>query len=142
MPIRDAVLSDTPVIEKLLNQLGYPDTGIFLESRVKEMMQSSSEKLLVYEDENGHAIGFMSLHFMPRIALAGDFMQIVYFAIDETVRSKGVGAQMEAYATLLARERNCSAIELHCNERRKDAHRFYERQGYEESPKYYIKKLS
>lgn len=31
--------------------------------------------------------------------------------------------------------------ELHCHSRRKQAHKFYNRQGYAESPKYLIKML-
>jgi GNAT superfamily N-acetyltransferase len=142
MPVRNAQPKDAAAIERLLTQLGHPVTSDLLEKRLHEMSHMPSETLIVYEDENGNVSGFMSIHIMPRIALAGDFMQIVYFAVDETARSKGIGRQMEAYAEGLARKKNCAAIFLHCNADRKDAHRFYERQGYLESPKYFIKRLS
>jgi hypothetical protein len=48
---------------------------------------------------------------------------------------------MEAYCEQLARERGCDRMEVHCHSRRVRAHAFYGRQGYEESPKYLIKKL-
>jgi GNAT superfamily N-acetyltransferase len=48
---------------------------------------------------------------------------------------------METHVSTLARERSCDRIEVHCHSRRTDAHRFYERQGYEESPKYFTKSL-
>ncbi|HZE85293.1 MAG TPA: hypothetical protein VE035_13355 [Puia sp.] len=41
----------------------------------------------------------------------------------------------------MARSRKCDRIEVHCHLRRKDAHRFYEQQGYTDSPKYLIKSL-
>jgi GNAT superfamily N-acetyltransferase len=49
---------------------------------------------------------------------------------------------MEEYVVMLAKERGCDRIEVHCHSRRTDAHRFYSRQGYEESPKYLMKRLT
>ena len=86
-------------------------------------------------------LGFLSLHFIPQIALPGDFARISYFSIDETARGKGLGARLEEHATQLAREKGCELIEVHCHTRREKAHAFYFRQGYEESPKYLVKRL-
>ncbi|WZB65004.1 GNAT family N-acetyltransferase [Achromobacter xylosoxidans] len=49
------------------------------------------------------------------------------------------GRALEEAAEALARARGCDRIEVHCHERRVDAHRFYHRQGYAESPKYLMK---
>ena len=54
-------------------------------------------------------------------------------------RGSGVGRALEEAAAALALGRGCDRIEVHCHERRADAHRFYYRQGYEESPKYLMK---
>jgi GNAT superfamily N-acetyltransferase len=64
-----------------------------------------------------------------------------YFAVDKNIRSKGIGRKIEEYCTDLAIKRNCDRIEVHCHSRRKDAHWFYIRQGFTESPKYFIKML-
>jgi GNAT superfamily N-acetyltransferase len=139
-------------ISRLLDQLEYPGTGIFLETRLKQLLDDPAEVLLVWEPPLPPAgssgasaepaiLGFLSLHFIPQIALEGDFARISYFAVDETARSEGIGRQLEEYATTLARERGCALLEVHCHTRRAKAHAFYFRQGYEESPKYLIKKL-
>ena len=86
-------------------------------------------------------LGFLSLHFIPQIALEADFARISYFAVDNDARSNGIGRQLEETATRLARDRGCELIEVHCHSRRTRAHDFYRRQGYEESPKYLIKRL-
>jgi ribosomal protein S18 acetylase RimI-like enzyme len=86
-------------------------------------------------------LGFLSLHFIPQIALEGDFARISYFSIDQTARGEGIGRQLEEYAATIARERGCELIEVHCHTRRTRAHAFYYRQGYKESPKYLIKRL-
>lgn len=140
MSIRQAAITDGKAISALLHQLEYPDTQRFITSRIRQMIEDPRERLLVYEQE-GSIIGFMSLHFIPQIALEGDFARISYFAVDATARSGGIGRQMEEYCTRLAQERGCHLIEVHCHTRRLRAHEFYYRQGYEESPKYLIKRL-
>jgi GNAT superfamily N-acetyltransferase len=142
MGIRTAKNSDWTAISHLLDQLEYPDTASFLEEKIKKMTGHPDERLLVYEEgTEGRIIAFISLHFIPQIALRGDFARISYFAVEDTARSLGIGREMEEYCTQLARERDCHLLEVHCHTRRGRAHDFYFRQGYTESPKYLIKKL-
>jgi len=142
MGIRPANNSDWTAISHLLDQLGYPDTAPFLEEKIKKITAHPDERLLVYEDgTEGPIIAFISLHFIPQIALEGDFARISYFTVEDTARSRGIGQEMEEYCTQLARERGCHLMEVHCHTRRTRAHDFYFRQGYSESPKYLIKRL-
>jgi GNAT superfamily N-acetyltransferase len=155
MPIRPAALSDAPAICRLLTQLEYPGTEDYLEVRLAGMLRDQAETLLVWEETAGadlpegvprpagppQILGLLSLHFIPQIALRGDFARISYFVVDDDARGLGIGRQMEEEATRLAREQGCDRIEVHCASRRTDAHRFYAKQGYEESPKYLIKRL-
>ncbi|PZF71447.1 GNAT family N-acetyltransferase [Taibaiella soli] len=138
--IRTATLQDHSAISELLTQLGYPGTEAFLPEKLERMLQDPDELMFVYETEEKVA-GFMSVHFIPQIARRGDYATISFFAVDNTMRSKGIGKAMEDYATAKAIERGCEGIFLHCNTHRADAHRFYFRQGYTESPKYLLKKL-
>lgn len=140
MAIRKAKLDDTNSIAVLLEQLGYPCSMDFLKEKLQKIINHSDEVLVVSE-ENNLVIAVMSIHFIPQLALAGDFARISYFSVFDSVRSQGIGRQMEEYCTQIARERNCDRIEVHCNERRSEAHRFYFRQGYEEAPKYLVKYL-
>jgi GNAT superfamily N-acetyltransferase len=149
--IRIALHTDWPAIVRLLDQLDYPDTAKFMETRLAQLLNDPAEILLVWDEDSANPanpaasdaqiLGFLSLHFIPQIALPGDFARISYFSIDETARSKGIGRQLEEQATQLARERGCELIEVHCHTRREKAHAFYFRQGYEESPKYLVKRL-
>jgi hypothetical protein len=50
--------------------------------------------------------------------------------------------QLEAKAVEVAQRRECDRIEVHCQSRRTVAPGFYKRQGYQESPKYLVKRLS
>ncbi|AHB70531.1 hypothetical protein P262_03037 [Cronobacter malonaticus] len=62
--------------------------------------------------------------------------------MSSNARSKGIGRLLESEGETLARARGCDRIEVHCHSRRSDAHRFYYRQGYTESPKYLCKSLA
>lgn len=134
------MLSDAKTIQDLLRQLDYPTTDRFIEEKLPLLLNHPDHSLIVYEKQ-GRVVGMISIHFIPQIALAGDFANICYFAVDENVRSEGVGAKLEAYCTQLAKERKCDRIFVHCHIRREDAHRFYNRQDYQESPKYLMKQI-
>jgi N-acetylglutamate synthase-like GNAT family acetyltransferase len=138
--IRKAKADDWKSISELLTQLDYPDTASFLEAKIEVLLQDPSAELLVYELGN-EAVAFISLHFIPQLALEGDFARISYFAVDEKLRNRGIGREIEEYCMQLAKDRKCDRVEVHSHSRRVDAHRFYFRQGFIESPKYLIKML-
>lgn len=139
MPIRNASPGDGPAISLLLEQLDYFGTGHFMEVRLADMLQNPAELLLVWDEPP--VKGFVSLHFIPMIGVGKDFAHISYLIVDESYRSKGIGRRLEERITLVARERGCDRIVAHCHSRRTQAHAFYLRQGFIESPKYLIKKL-
>lgn len=141
MKIRPVNENDSATITTLLDQLGYPDTEGFIKEKINLLLENPNEYFVVAENE-GMVVGFISVHIIPQIALKGDFARISYICVDENFRSGGTGKMLEEYAEKIARERNCDRIELHCHSRREQAHRFYYRQGYTESPKYLFKKLA
>jgi GNAT superfamily N-acetyltransferase len=136
--IRHGRLADAPQLAALLEQLGYPGTAAFIERRVAQQL-AHPDALLLVAQAGDRVAGFISLHFIPQLALAGDFCRISYLCVTDDCRSLGIGALLERAAADEARARGCDRIELHCHERRSAAHRFYARQGYEESPKYLAK---
>ncbi|WEG13526.1 GNAT family N-acetyltransferase [Pullulanibacillus sp. KACC 23026] len=140
MGIRKARVGDWKSVCGLLEQLDYYDTESFIREKIEALINHPDEELLVYEI-SGKVIAFISIHYIPQLALKGDFARISYFAVDSTIRSQGIGRDIEAHCTDLAIKRNCDRIEVHCHSRRKDAHRFYARQGYTESPNYFMKRL-
>ena len=138
--IRKATRNDTPAIADLMVSLGYPDAATHTEKRVAQLIAHPDEELLVAA-KGGKIVGVISIHFIPQLALAGDFCRISYFCVSEDARGEGIGAALEARTVELARARGCDRIEVHSSTRRERAHRFYYRQGYVESPKYLIKSV-
>ena len=139
--IREAKLADGPHLARLLAQLGYAGTQPYLQRRIAQQL-SHLDALLLVAIADGEVAGFISMHIIAQLALAGDFCRISYLCVAEHMRGRGVGAMLERRAEQHARELGCDRIELHSNAHRHDAHRFYARIGYEESPKYLIKRLA
>lgn len=141
MNIRPAQITDSYALISLLAELGYGGTESLMHGRLEQLINDPNERLLVAEDRQT-VLGFLSLHFIPQLALAGDFARISYFCIAEGERSKGVGQHLLQYAEQLAREQGCDRMEVHCHASRIKANQFYAREGYSESPRYLTKALA
>ena len=76
--IRQPRVVDAMAIAELLESLGYSDTASFIDERIMQLLSHPDEELLVAIDGD-RIIGIISLHFIPQLALAGDFCRISYF---------------------------------------------------------------
>jgi GNAT superfamily N-acetyltransferase len=56
---------------------------------------------------------------------------VVGLVIDETVRSRGVGKLLLQKAEAWAKHAGCKSMSVRSNVKRKRAHEFYEKNGYE-----------
>lgn len=136
--LRPATVADSAEIAALLDDLGYPVDLDFLTRSIQRQLDHDDAVLLVAEVEQT-VVGVISLHFIPQLALPGDFCRISYLCISPEARGRGIGTALEQRAYELAQKRGCDRIEVHSHSRRLQAHRFYARQGYAESPKYLVK---
>jgi len=139
--IREARLSDINDIQSLLDQMGYYRPVEFLSKNLERILPDNSYSTLVYELD-GRVIGLMTIHFYWQIAYEGETATVGFFVVDSNIRSKGIGKAMEEYCTQMAKDRNCALIEIFSSEKRTDAHRFYERQGYKVHEKFFIKEIN
>ncbi|CAH0322001.1 Aminoalkylphosphonate N-acetyltransferase [Rahnella aquatilis] len=140
MLIREGTVQDAPVLAQLLGDLDYPNRSEAIAERVAKMAVNPDSRLLVAETE-GQAVGFISLHFIPQIALAGEFCRISYLCVSDHARGSGIGQKLLDEAERLAADRGSDRMEVQRHTRRVRAHTFYARAQYEESPKYLLKKL-
>lgn len=140
--VREARRDDVVTIARLLAQLGYPASDELIDRRLQQQLDHDDACLLVAEGDDAQLLGFISLHFIAQLALEGDFCRISYLCVDSTARSRGIGELLVQAAEQRARGRGCDRIELHCDVRREAAHRFYERLGYEDAPKYFRRSLN
>ncbi len=137
-PLNGYTVADRAVIAVLLDDLGYPVDLAFLTRSIQRQLDHDDAVLLVAEVDQT-VVGVISLHFIPQMALPGDFCRISYLCVSPEARVQGIGTALEQRAYELAQERGCDRLEVHSHSRRLAAHRFYARQGYAESPKYLVK---
>lgn len=84
----------------------------------------------------------MSFHALDTLYGAGKLGRITALVVTESERGKGVGKLLVKKAEELAHDSGCKRIELTSNNRRTDAHKFYESIGFEANSKRFIKSLS
>jgi GNAT superfamily N-acetyltransferase len=139
--LRSATVADSAVIALLLDDLGYPVDLNFLTHSIQRQLDHADAVLLVAVVDAA-VVGVISVHFIPQLALSGDFCRISYLCVSPKARGQGIGTALEQRAYELAQARGCDRMEVHSHSRRLDAHRFYARQGYTESPKYLVKNVA
>ena len=137
--IRQATEADLPRIVELLAQLS-PDTpredpGPPLPEAYRRAFQEIeadlNQRLLVVEAQ-GRVVGTASLLIVSNLSHQGrPYAVIENVVVDETVRSAGHGELLLRHAMEEARQAGCYKLSLTSNKRRSEAHRFYQRLGFQ-----------
>ena len=100
---------------------------------MSEMAEGSSSAVLVAEVA-GRVVGMCQLFFLRHIQDRGGLSaEIESMHVDESMRGRGVGTVLLQEAVARAERRGCTRVQLTSNRSRLDAHRFYERHGFEPS---------
>ena len=131
--IRSAVESDERSVYDLITTLmGFPlDREAFHDVFVRNL---HSKSVLYYVAEcDGTIVGFGSLHIEPQLHHAGLAGEIQELVVHETVRSKGIGAELVSRLEEEAEKQGCVSIEVTTRKRWVDAQRFYERVGFKQT---------
>ncbi|WP_151736395.1 GNAT family N-acetyltransferase ['Paenibacillus yunnanensis' Narsing Rao et al. 2020] len=130
--IREAAAKDASSLEVLYRILLPDREGIkVLPDRIGQIAANPGSFLYIYE-KDGEAVATAHLHLCMD-ALCGDRP----FAVIERVvtlpqhRGQGVGEALMRHAEAVACAHGAQKIMLSSNARRTDAHRFYERLGYD-----------
>ena len=87
---------------------------------------------LVYEEKD-EVLGFISVHIQRLLHHISNIAEIHELIVDEKVRGRGIGSQLFEKAKYIARKNGCIQLEVCCNQRRKESHKFYEGQGMKNS---------
>ena len=80
-------------------------------------------------EERQTVVGVLNLRYEEQLHHADWIAEIMEFVVASGYRGRGYGKALFAFACQRARSRNCTQIEVACNQLRKDTHRFYQREG-------------
>jgi len=93
-----------------------------------------AQRLLVVVDSVGAVVATMQLTVIPGLARRGaSRLQIEAVRVSSSQRGRGIGAAMMRWAIEDARVSGVPLVQLTSDAARVDAHRFYERLGFEAS---------
>ena len=129
MEIRSARKGDAPEIAALVDQLGYAVTAEEVAERLG-LMEASGQAVLVAELD-GRVVGCLSTSTMTVLHRPAPVGRISMMVVAESLRGRGIGAELVAAAERRLAAKGCQLVEVTSNLKRTDAHRFWERIGYE-----------
>lgn len=95
--IRPPVVSDSSVIQGLLEQLGYELTAQETSEKIASFAQKQGHHAFVAEID-GEVRGFMSLHIMEWFHRPGCLARLSAIVIDKQSRRAGIGRTLMAFA--------------------------------------------
>jgi N-acetylglutamate synthase-like GNAT family acetyltransferase len=127
--IRNAVSGDGPALARLIGQLGYEVTLAEVTERLADMARDGRVVLVAQLD--GAVVGCLSTSMMRVLHRPAPVGRISMMVVDEAVRGRGIGAGLVRAAERTLTRAGCQLVEVTSNLQRTDAHRFYERLGYE-----------
>ena len=99
-----------------------------------EQIHDDPNHQLIVAESNGQVIGTLHLIFIPSISYQGKLRaQVESVRVDKNFQNRGIGSQMMKWTMERAKERGAHVVQLTTHKSREDAHRFYERLGFEKS---------
>lgn len=103
-------------------------------SRAFEQISREANHQLIVAELDGKVIGTLHLMFLPSISYQGGLRaQVESVRVDKQYQNLGIGSQMMKWTIKRAKERGAHIMQLTTHKSREDAHRFYERLGFQKS---------
>ena len=127
--IRPAEPRDSAALARLIGQLDYVVTPEEVTERLATM--TAEGQLVLVAEIEAQVIGCLSTSVMRVLHRPASVGRISMMVVDERLRNRGIGAALVRAAERALAERGCYMVEVTSHVRRTDAHRFYERLGYE-----------
>jgi GNAT superfamily N-acetyltransferase len=96
-----------------------------------EQINNDPNHELIVAELNGEVIGTLHLMFLPSISFQGGLRaQVESVRVDRKYQNQGIGTEMMNWTIERAKSRGAHVIQLTTHNTRNDAHRFYERFGF------------
>lgn len=141
LSFREATIEDLPALVALFadDVVGsHNDTKDIVALPIYESafatIQSSPNDLIFVGSTNGEIVATAQVTFVTSLVGRGSTRMIIEAVQTRTdMRGKGIGALLIAHCLQAGRQRGAASAQLTSNNKRSDAHRFYERLGFEKS---------
>ncbi|MFJ8823819.1 GNAT family N-acetyltransferase [Streptomyces sp. NPDC102467] len=139
LEIRPAAAEDIPAIVAMLadDPLGVlrespEDLTPYLAAHAR--LSADPNQHLVVAVREGHVIGTLQLTVIPGLSRKGSTRSVIEgVRIHADERGSGLGTRLIEWAVEESRRQDCALVQLTSDATRTEAHRFYERLGFEAS---------
>jgi ribosomal protein S18 acetylase RimI-like enzyme len=138
--IRDAKLTDAPVLAALMCELGYETTSAEMRRRLKPILCDVRYRTLLAEVD-GKVCGMIGTLAHPSYEHNDPSGRILALVTLTTARRRGIGRALIASAEKAFGQKAATRVSLDTRFTRKDAHQFYESLGYERNGWRFVKRL-
>lgn len=128
--VRPPRSADFERMAELAAQLGYPCTPQEIAKRLTGMDDTMQYCVYVAELANGEIAGWIGAYVFRSVEI-DSYAEISGLVVDEEARSCGIGKLLLEAIERWALSCGCDAIGVRSKVQRRDAHRFYEKNGYE-----------
>lgn len=99
-----------------------------------EKISADSNHELIVAELHGDVVGTLHLMFLPSLSYQGGLRaQVESVRVNSRFQNNGIGSRMMEWTIERAKERGAHIVQLTTHKSREDAHRFYERLGFQRS---------
>ena len=119
------------MLARLIGELGYAIEAAEAVERLAAM--AAEGRAVLVAELDGAVVGCLSTSVMRVLHRPAPVGRISMMVVDETWRSRGIGAALVRAAERALAAQGCYMVEVTSHVRRTEAHRFYERLGYEKT---------
>ena len=130
--VREAVPGDADAIARLLDDLQPGQTGGAVATRLAALAATGVDPVFV-ACAGEKVVGVIGMHLMQPLHLRGRTARIMALSVAAEAQRRGVGQRLIAQAIAVAREGNCTLLELTTGIDRTGAQAFYRAAGFEAS---------
>lgn len=130
MLIRPARPDDTPMLAQLIGELGYPTTPDEMAQRLAAIAGRTDFANLVAE-EDGVVAGMITVNVTPSLYRSDLLGAITVLVVSSAFRGRGLAPLLIEAGETWLRQQGAGRAAVHPSTARADAHRLYQRLGYE-----------
>lgn len=127
--VRRATEADAESVAQLSGELGYAADAEVMRGRIRKVLASDADLLIVAVDTTSEAVGWLQAH-AAHVIETGFRVEILGLVVADKVRRRGAGRLLVKEAESWARSLSAGAIVVRTNTKRLESHPFYLALGY------------
>ena len=139
--IRSAAPSDFAAIHALIKILGHDLDFARMRQTYLDNLNNPNACYRVAIAGSDRVVGFISLSLQKHLHHAATIGEIQELIIEPACRGQNIGQTLLRHMEQIALQAGAVTVELSTGMHRKDAHRFYEREGFARSHYRFVKEL-